>query len=110
MPFFGRTVTKPFRIPNYEQHKYTTHNTNREYLPPKIIPRRPVSSLLNHMAYRTSQKYDKSLKPTTSINESTPMINDMMNEPEQNSDVLFFPRQNSIACAGNVANSGKINV
>ena len=110
MPFFGRTVTKPFRIPNYEQHKYTTHNTNQKYLPPKIIPRRPVSSLLNHMAYRTSQKYDKSLKPTTSINESAPMINDMMNEPEQNSDVLFFPGQNSIACAGNVANSGKINV
>ena len=34
----------------------------------------------------------------------------MINEPEQNSDVLFFPGQNSIACAGNVANSGKINV
>ena len=110
MPSFSRTVNKPFRIPNYEHHKYTDHNVVPEYLPHQIIPRRPVSSLLNQMAYRTSQKYDKSSKPTTSINESTPMINDMMNKPEQNSNVLFFPGQNSIACAGKVANSGKINI
>ena len=110
MPSFSRTVNKPFGVPKYEHNKYKHHNAVPEYLTPQIIPRRPVSSLLNQMAYRTSQKYDRSSKPTTSINESTPMIIDMMNKPEHNSDVLFFPGQNSIACAGKVANSGKINI
>ena len=110
MPFFDRTISKRFKIPYHGQPKYTPQNMNPEYLPPQIVPRRPVASLLNHMAYRTSQKYDKSPKPSSSLNESTPMINNVTNNPKVNSDVLFFPGQNNIACAGKVASSGKINI
>ena len=110
MPFFGHTVNKPFGARYHEQNKYTPHITDPEYLPPQIIPQRPAASLLNQMAYRASQKYDKSSKYTSSINASTPIKNNIMDEPEANSDVLFFPGQDSVACAGKRASSGKIHI
>ena len=110
MPFFGHTVNKPFGARYHEQNKYTPHITDPEYFPPQIIPQRPAASLLNQMAYRASQKYDKSSKYSTPINVSTPNTNNIMAKPDANSDVLFFPGQVGIACAGKGAKSGKINM
>ena len=110
MPFFGRTINKPFGVPYHEQHKYTPQIADPEYFPPQIIPQMPAASLLNQMAYRASQKYDKSSKYSTPINVSTPNTNNIMAKPEANSDVLFFPGQDGIACAGKGAKSGKINM
>ena len=110
MPFFGHTVNKPLGVRYHEQNKYSPHITDPEYLPPQIIPQRPAAGLLNQMAYRASQKYDKSSKYSTPINVSTPNTNNIMAKPEANSDVLFFPGQDGIACAGKGAKSGKINM
>ena len=82
MPFFGRTVNKSFGVPYHEQHKYTPQIADPEYFPPQIIPQMPAASLLNQMAYRASQKYDKSSKYTTSTNASTPNTNNIMDTPE----------------------------
>ena len=110
MPFFGHTVNKTFGVQYHEQNKYIPHITAPDYFPPQIIPQRPAASLLNQMAYRVTQKYDKSSKYTNSINASTPISNNKMDEPEANSDVLFFPGQDSIACAEKRASSGKIHI
>ena len=110
MPFFGHTVNKAFGARYREQNTYTPHITDPEYFPPQIIPQRPAASLLNQMAYRASQKYDKSSKYSTPINVSTPNTNNIMAKPDANLDVLFFPGQDGIACAGKGAKSGKINM
>ena len=112
-------------IPNYFQMQHLNIHSNNNWrfsnnvqtwqpsqresnaLPEHIIPHKPTSRLLNKMAHRANERYDKVSQDAQSTIKPPPNFNHNTENPPENPEVLFLPGSTPIDCNEKVATSGK---
>ena len=104
---------QPFNIHSNNNWRYlnniqTGQHSQREsnVLPERIIPHKPASHLLNKMAHRAYERYDK-VSPEAQLMTKPPTnFNTQTESSSEKPEVLFFPGSEPINCNEKLATTG----
>ena len=93
----------------YLNNIQTGQHSQREsnILPERIIPHKPASHLLNKMAHRAYERYDKVSPEAQLMTKPPPNFNTQTESSSEKPEVLFLPGSEPINCNEKVATSGK---